>query len=135
VNDAERVGYGEPTADLQSDADRSLVRKRSPCEPRFETLAVEVLHHDVRRAVAGHVDVVDVHHMFADDRRRGARLASKALDRPRITQRLVDEQLDGDPLVQSLVTCGEDHPHASAPQHALDAVLASENLTFARNAG
>lgn len=64
--------------------------------------------------------------MLAPQLVRGLRLALEALARLGELGVARQEQLERDALVQVLVPCGEDHPHAADPDDPLDAVLAEK---------
>ena len=101
--------------------------QRAPLlEVRREVRAHEVLHHHVGRAVLQLAHVDHPRDVVALEARRRARLAQEALHH--LAARAGEEELDGHLLPQRDVRRRHDHAHAALPEHALDAVLAGEDL-------
>lgn len=66
--------------------------------------------------------------MLTLDARSGARLALEASDRVWVLERLRQEDLDGDELVEIEVSRGHDDTHAAGADLALEAILAGDDL-------
>jgi len=84
----------------------------------------------VRRAAGEGAHVGDARDVLALDLRRRTRFTRKPRHRVAIAERLWQEELEGDLLVELDVMRGDDDPHPTDPEDALDAVLAGENVAF-----
>ena len=76
--------------------------------------------------------VGDARDVLALDPRGGPGLADEAADRLGVGERLGEQELEGDPLVELDVAGRDDDPHAAGAEHALDAVLAGDDVAFAK---
>ena len=76
-------------------------------------------------------DVDDARDVLALDLHRRARLAREARDGLGVAERLGQEELERDLLVELDVVRGDDDAHAAGAEDALDAVLAREDVAFA----
>ncbi len=76
-----------------------------------------------------HVD--DARHVLALDLHRRTRLAHKPRDGLRALQRLGQQELQRDPLVELHVVGGDHYAHPSDPEDALDPVLARDDIALA----
>jgi hypothetical protein len=92
---------------------------------------LEVLHDHVRRAVLERAHVDHARDVLALDLHRRPRLAREAGDRLGVAERLGQEELERDLLVELDVVRGDDDPHPADAEDALDAVLAGEDVAFA----
>ena len=108
---------------------RSGERPVAP-EDALEVLAIEVFHHDVRRAVRERADVRDARHVLAVDLRGRARLAREARGEVGLGGAGGEEELESDALLELEVRRGDDDPHASHPEQALDAVLPRDDVAL-----
>ncbi len=125
MDDAELVRLGDREARLQHVVRHELRRHRPVrAQHRSEILAVEQLHHDVRRAVVERADIGHPAHVLAAQLSRRPRLAREALDDTgRVDHRGVQE-LERDRSAERQVRGGDDDAHTALAEHALDAVLA-----------
>ena len=69
--------------------------------------------------------------VLAVDLRGRARLAEEALDDLVVVLRLRAQKLERDALVELQVDGGDHHAHAADAEHALDPVLAADDLAHA----
>ena len=131
MNDADAVGLGQGLARLHhvldglGHGDRSaLLRERG------EIAAVEVLHDDVRLAGLERADVEHLGDVLVAQAHHRLRLAEKAAGRFGLVGDAATppQELHRDELIELQVSRSDDVAHASAPKHALDAVLARENV-------
>ncbi len=123
MDDAARVGGGEPLARLQDPRDRVAHARRRPArEPRVEILPIEPLEDEVGLAALGAPDIEDARDVLAVDRRRGARFAKEPLDRARVV-RFLSHELDRDAAPEIHVPRGDDDAHTAFAEHAFDAVF------------
>ncbi len=121
MHDPERVRLGDRFERLGDEIDRGHDRERAVRRHEaFEVLALQALHHDVRRARLEDVDVVDANDVFAADPPRGSRLLNEAGDDVRVSRELGQEALDGDPLLEVRVPGREHDAHSAQPQRLLD---------------
>src|SRR5262249_18476903 len=133
VNDADGVRAGQRTADLSDDPDRVIDGHRAPrVDSMIERLALEQLHHDVRRAVAGLAVVVYLHHEARPQLRGCLGLEVEPLARLARARIPSGDELDGDALAEPEVHRGPDAPHPSPPDEPIDAVLASDDRSRKR---
>src|ERR1041384_1922901 len=74
VDDARGMGGCQHTGDLACDCEGLLPEKPLSRRALRERLAIEILHHDVRGALGGPAEVVDLDDAGMSDRRGGARV-------------------------------------------------------------
>src|SRR5262249_24887179 len=130
VDDAEGVGLGERLAGLEDPGRRGADGERtlSP-QDRGEVIALEELHDDERRAGLERDDVEHARAVRALELRRRHRLADEAGAHLGVLQRLGEDELDGDALLEVEVGGFDDAAHAALAEDALDAILADEYVT------
>jgi hypothetical protein len=92
----------------RADLERALA-----LDHRAQLDALEVLHHEVRRAVGGGAGVGDVDDVRVADLRRGARLAPEPLDQVRHAAVARVQDLERDPLADVDVLGEVDLAHAA----------------------
>ena len=132
MHDPERVRLGDRLARLQHVADGAGHRERAAPRHGFgQILALEILHHHVRRARRERADIGDARDVLALDLHRGPCLANKPVHDLRMTEHLRQQELERDTSLQLHVRRRDDHAHAADAEHALDAILAVEDFTFA----
>ena len=93
-----------------------------------EVGALEVLHHEVRRAAVEHAGVHHARDVLARDARRGLALAKEARDRPGHLARDGEQELERHALIELRVSRRDDDAHAAGAEDALDLELAGEDL-------
>ena len=137
VDDAESVGLGDGLAGLEHHVDRdALIDPAVLLQDVLEVHPVEVLHDEVRRARLQRADVVDLHRVLAAGCSTAARrLAHEARHHVGVHRHLRVEELDGDLLVEVKVHGRHHGAHAPDAEHALDAILADEDVARHRDAG
>ena len=119
----ERLARLEDVLDGVGDGQRALLLAQLR-----EVHALEELE-DHERAILGvAADVVDARDMLALETDRGARLAHEALDVALAGQGMRQDELQRDGLVEIDVPCRNDDAHAAGPEHALDTVLAGDDV-------
>ncbi len=104
-----------PRATATASASGSL--PRSPSRLASE-VALEQLHHDVRRAVVGRAVVVDLDDPGVADRRRGLGLVEEALHELRVGRQLRAQHLHGRRAAEHRVLGAEHRAHAAAVRTA-----------------
>jgi hypothetical protein len=133
VHDAHGVGLRDGLAGLEDVAHRLANRQRTALrELGREVTAPEVLHDHERGAVFEPTYVDDPGDVLALDARGGARLASEALDHLGHGERMWEEALDGEALLEVLVADGDDDAHAAPSEDSLDEVLSAKNRAYER---
>ena len=136
MHDPGEVGLGDGGERLEHVVDDLGDRERPALlQDAREVLSFEVLEHDVGEAA---VELAHVHHrghVVVLDARRGARLVEEARRRLGVPGRLGKEDLQRDPLVESLVLRGVDDAHAALPDDPLDAVLPEHRIAGQRQTG
>jgi hypothetical protein len=131
MDHAEGVGFGDGLAGLQHEVDgEGHLHRALLAHERAEIAAVQVLHHQVRRAALQRADVEHAPHVFAADARRGLPFALETLHQLGLHQGARQEELDRDAFAQREVSRGDDDPHAACPEHSLHAVLAREDVSL-----
>ena len=137
VDQAQRVGLGQPRADLAEQVDHPPGRQRAgPAHQLGEAQALEVLHHVVERPVVGVAVVVDLDRVGV--RQPGGRLhlALEPGQGDRVGPGLGLDQLQGAGALQELVLGEVDLAHPALAQLAHELVLAElAGLGAARCAG
>jgi hypothetical protein len=129
MNDAEGVRLGDRFTRLQHEIHGVYHGKRAAvCDRRREILALEVLHHHVRRAGLERAHVCYACDVLALDFHGRARFPRKAHHRILIVQRFRQQELDRDALVEVQVMRGDDNAHTADAEHAVDAVFAGEDV-------
>src|SRR5690606_31060976 len=93
-----------------------------------EVLPLEVLHDHVAHAAIHDADVQDTHHMIALDLRRRARLATKPLGAFVLDGDVIEEELDGDRLIELQVVSQNDDTHTAFAENLVDAVFVGEHF-------
>ncbi len=132
MHDPERVRFGDRVARLEDVFGDEMSGERTRAgELGSEVVPLEVLHDDVRRAVVERARVEHAADVLAPQLHRRARLALESGACVRIRERARKHQLDGDALIQIEVGGGHHHSHAASAEHALDAVLATEQIAGA----
>ncbi|XXU28538.1 hypothetical protein WMF36_05605 [Sorangium sp. So ce887] len=130
MHDPGRVRLGDPIAGLQDEQHGVVDRQRTLLADEVpQVAALEVLQDHVRRARLRAADVVDPGHVVAPETSRGARLAHETLEQLRLLGRGRQEELDGEQLAELEVAGRDDEAHAAFSEHALDPVLAEEDVT------
>ena len=122
------MGAAQRLAHVLDDPSRG--RQRQPPlarEPGREVLALEQLHHDVRRAVLDPV-VVDLHRVRALEHGRGLGLAFEAGPQIGGAGELGGHELDGDVHVELEVAGDPDAAHAALRQYTLEAITSGDEL-------
>src|SRR6185436_16065921 len=92
-----------------------------------QVIALEQLHHDVRRAGVELADVGDLADVLAAQPRAGPGLAQEALDDLGIAGERVVHDLEGDLLFELQVGRDGDHAHAAAAEDPVDPELAAND--------
>ena len=124
------MGLGERFASLQDVAACLRDRDRPALQALGDVLAIEELHDHVGRAAGEGADVGDLRHVVALDARGGLRFALKPLDVARVLRRLGEQELDRDRRAQRGVRRGDDATHPADAEHALDAVLLDDDVSW-----
>ena len=124
MDDALLVRGGQAVGDLRGDVERLAVRQRAVAEQAAQVAAVDVLHHDVRRAGA----LIHPHFMNGDDVRvieRGCRagLAREAGQRLLIAGEADGQKLDGDLAAEGGIAGDIDLAHPARAERREDLVL------------
>ena len=123
VDDVVRVRGGERGADCADDDQPLVERQRAAlAQPRGEVLAVEVLEHDVGRAVLGDVVVVDLDDVGMVERGDDLGLAAEAAQRLLVLLQADAQELDGEALGDAQVSRLVDGAHAPLGDEALEAI-------------
>jgi hypothetical protein len=131
MNDSGRVRLGNGFARLLNEARRQVHGHRSLFEKNLtEILAVEKLHDHVRSARFELADVEDLRRVFAPQLCGRSGFANETLDRFGIAESLVANELDGDELVELLVSRRDDDAHASDAKDAFDPVLTGKKFAL-----
>jgi hypothetical protein len=121
VDDPLAVRLVERIGDLTGDVERLFDRQRTFVEPLAQRFPVEVLHHQVRRAVSV-ADVVEGADVRVVQRGDALRLAIE----PRLELGIVGQpsrqDLDGDGALEPRVAGLVDLAHAACPERADDLV-------------
>ena len=116
MDDPERVRLGDRLARLEHVLDRLVGgHAAAPLHHRAEIVALEVLHHDVRRAAVEHADVHHAGDVLARDPRGRLALAEEARDRARDLARDREQELERDALLELRVARRDDDPMPPAP--------------------
>jgi hypothetical protein len=133
MDDALGVRFGDAFDRLQHVRHRDLrLELAFARQHRREVLALQQLHHDVRRAIVEATDVEDPAHVLAAQLRDGAGLAQEAIEQVRRRPELAEHELQGDRLIELEVRGRDDHAHPTDSEDALDAVLAREDVPRVR---
>ena len=128
MDDVERVGTRQRTTDLAHHAHGVADRDRSVAvDSPIERLALQVLHHDVRRAVFGLAVVVDLHRETGAQLGRAFGLGVEALARFLRVGELPGDQLDGNLLAKGQVGSQPHRSHRARSELLLQAVLARDD--------
>ena len=131
VDDARVVRFGDRLARLEKKVER-LVQGQAPAlvEELGEVHSLEVFHHHVGRAVLERADVRDLRDVLTLQLHRRARLAEKSRDGLGVPERVREEKLQRDALLELDVHRRDDDAHPALAEHALDAVFACEHIAF-----
>ena len=129
MHDAACVRLVHGAAGLQHVA-HSLADRHLPALGQLlgEILPVEVFHDHERHAGGQHVHVGDPRHIAAPQLDGGARLTLESADDLRVGEHARVQHLDREALVEPLVPRLEHHAHAALAEHALDPILAGDDL-------
>ena len=128
VHDALRVRLAGGVAELQRDVERARQRQRAAGrrEGALERQAVEVLHHDVHRAVGELPDEEDVDDVRVRQARRDLRLAVEARDERLVGGELAVEDLHRDVAVDAPLEGAVDAPHRADADELPDLDVAED---------
>src|SRR4029077_9194112 len=132
VHGAAAVRVRERIAGLDDDARSKLRSDGTTAKARRKRLALEVLHHDVRRARTVARDVHDADHVGALDARRRTRLAQQASLRVRSQAAFRAKQLYRAELAEVGVWCAHDTSHAARAEYPLDQVAPTDQRARGR---
>jgi hypothetical protein len=94
----------------------------------LQVVAIEVLHHHVRRTGFQSADVMDSCDMIALQARGGTSLANETFDDFCMHQRGGQQELDGEEFAQLDVPSCNDDTHAALPKHLFHPVLAQKDV-------
>jgi hypothetical protein len=134
MNDSDGVRLCDGFARLLNEARRQLHGHRALLEKNLpEILPVEELHDHVRSARIELSDVEHLRRVFALQSCGRPGLANETLDRFGVAEGLVANELDGDELIELLVSRRDDDAHATDAEDPLDAVLPGEKLAFSHS--
>jgi hypothetical protein len=135
VDHAQRVRLGHRLARLEHEAHALGHGQRAAAlEGLREILPLEVLHDHEGHARRQRPHVEHAGHVLAVDANRGARLAQEALHDLGVARDLGQEELERDALVELLVDRRHHHAHAALAEHAVDPVLAGDEVSNAHRA-
>jgi hypothetical protein len=130
VNDAERVRLCERLARLHHVLHGLLDRERpASAEDLLQVLALEILHHHVRRPLVD-TDVENVRHVVVLNLGGGARLARETADNVCLREVLGEEKLDRDRSLELQVRRGDDEPHTAAAKRMGQGILPRDDRTL-----
>ncbi len=133
MDDAERVRLGDRVARLEDEVDRLLDAATAPVA-LSQPARSPPSRYSMTMYGAPFSSVPTSMHardVLALDLDRGARLAREAGDGLGVAERLGQEELEGDLLVELDVVRRDDDAHAAHAEHPLDAVLAGQNVALA----
>jgi len=122
VDQACGVGRVEGRGHLRHDGgDTGQFEQRVRPDQRLEVAPIDEAHGQVQQAVrfAGVVDRNDVGML---ERSGELRFADEPIPEPLVLRELGGEDLEGRPTPEAQVLREIDHPHATAPDHRIDAV-------------
>jgi hypothetical protein len=129
-----RVRVRQGLERLERVVDRLRRRQRPGAREHLEILALEVLHHEVRRAVRQHPRVHHAHDVLAGDAGDGGRLDGEAVQRLRRREHAREHRLQRDALPQDHVLRLVDDAHAALAGDAVDPIPARDHVTDERSA-
>ena len=113
MRDPLRVRFADRVADLERDVERARQRHRAPRrrERALEREPVEVLHHDVERAIGELAGEVHLHHVRMLKARRDLGLAMEARHQLLVRAELAMEDLHRDVAIDPLLERAVHAPH------------------------
>src|SRR5262249_29831489 len=107
-------------------------------EPLVEALALEELHHQIRRAILRLSHVVDIDDGSVLDLAASARLQEEAIERLLVLRERGEQEFDREVAIRELIPRSPNRPHPSRSEESKEAVLARgesagfHGRTFAR---
>ena len=122
VRGAERAGRVHQRAPADQYGPLGIGEQPAHC------LSDDELHREVRAAVVGLSNVVDVRDVRVRERRHRARLAEHALARMRVADGFGQQHLERDVPLEPNVSRAHDGSHSARAEHTLDPIASCDGL-------